>query len=72
MLFIDYLRDVWFRSSYLMDAVQSGEKCAAMRFENYKKQPIRYRLPKDYNGSLQSRGLSLRRNNKSGIRSNHP
>ncbi|WP_303676412.1 phosphoribosylformylglycinamidine synthase, partial [uncultured Muribaculum sp.] len=26
MLFIDYLRDVWFRSSYLMDAVQSGEK----------------------------------------------
>ena len=68
MLFIDYLRDVWFRSSYLMDAVQSGEKCAAMRFENYKKQPIRYRLPKDYNGSLQSRGLSLRRNNKSGIR----
>ena len=68
MLFIDYLRDVWFRSSYLMDAVQSGEKCAAMRFENYKKQPIRYRLPKDYNGSLKSRGLSLRRDNKSGIR----
>lgn len=68
MLFIDYLRDVWFRSSYLMDAVQSGEKCAAMRFENYKKQPIRYRLPKDYNGSLKSRGLSLRRDNKSGTR----
>lgn len=65
---IDYLRDVWFRSSYLLDAVQSGEKCAAMRFENYKKQPIRYRFPKGFDGKLASRGIALRRDNKSGIK----
>ncbi|MBD5284766.1 MAG: phosphoribosylformylglycinamidine synthase, partial [Bacteroides sp.] len=68
MLFIDYLRDVWFRSSYLLDAVQSGEKCAALRFENYKKQPIRYRFPSNFKGSLKSRCLSLRRDGKSGVR----
>lgn len=68
MFFIDHLRDVWFRSSYLLDAVQSGEKCAAMRYENYKKQPIRYRFPSNFKGSLKSRGLSLRRDCKSGIR----
>ncbi len=68
MLGIDYLRDVWFKSSYLMDVVQSGEKCAAMRFENYKKQPIRYRFPKGFNGKLASRDLSLRRDEKSGIK----
>lgn len=62
------MRDVWFRSSYLMDAVQSGEKCAAERFENYKKQPIRYRFPSGFKGSLASRGLSLRRDGKSGVR----
>ncbi|WP_289158396.1 phosphoribosylformylglycinamidine synthase [uncultured Muribaculum sp.] len=68
MLFIDYLRDVWFRSSYLLDAVQSGEKHAALRYENYKKQPIRYRFPSNFKGSLKSRGLSLRRDSKSGVR----
>ncbi len=58
MLGIDYLRDVWMRSSYLLDCVQSGEKCAAMRYENYKKQPLRYRLPKGWNGKLASRNLA--------------
>ncbi len=68
MLFIDHLRDVWFRSSYLMDAVQSGEKCAAMRFENYKKQPIRYRFPAGFDGKLATLGLKLRREGRSGVR----
>ncbi len=68
MFGIDYLRDVWFRSSYLMDKVQSGDKCAALRYENYKKQPIRYRFPKGFDGKLASRGLSLRRDAKSGVK----
>jgi phosphoribosylformylglycinamidine synthase len=33
---IDALRDDWFRSSYLLDRCQSGEKKALERFENYK------------------------------------
>lgn len=68
LLFIDYLRDVWFESSYLLDSIQSGEKCAKARFENYKKQPIRYKFPSKYDGKLASRGISLRRENKSGIK----
>lgn len=39
-----------------------------MRYENYKKQPIRYRFPSNFKGSLKSRGLSLRRDCKSGVR----
>lgn len=60
LLGIDYLRDVWFASSYQLDTLQSGKECAALRFENYKKQPIRYRFPSNWNGSLESRGISLR------------
>ncbi len=65
---IDYLRDVWFRSSYLLDAVQSGEKCARMRFDNYKKQPLRYRIPASFDGSLASRSLVEGQHKPSGIR----
>ncbi len=57
---IDAMRDVWFHTSYLMDAVQSGETCARKRLENYKHQPLVYALPENYDGSLASRGISLR------------
>ena len=58
---IDHLRDIWMKPSYLLDSIQSGEKCATLRYENYKKQPIRYRLPVGFKGSLESRGISMRR-----------
>lgn len=61
LLGIDYLRDVWMHTSYLMDALQSGEKCALSRYENYKKQPIRYRMPSGFDGKLSSRDITLRR-----------
>lgn len=65
---IDYMRDVWFRTSYLLDSVQSGEECARMRFENYKKQPLRFRLPKGFKGSLASRGLKNGNHGTTGVR----
>ncbi|MDE6263943.1 MAG: phosphoribosylformylglycinamidine synthase subunit PurQ, partial [Paramuribaculum sp.] len=65
---IDYMRDVWYRSSYLMDCEQSGEAHAKARFENYKKQPIRYRFPKGFDGKLASRGITLGKHDKSGVR----
>lgn len=65
---IDHIRDVWFRSSYLLDSVQSGEECARMRFENYKRQPLRYRLPKGFDGSLASRGLKNGNHGTTGVR----
>ena len=65
---IDAMRDVWFHTSYLLDCEQSGEKCAALRLANYKKQPIRYRFPSGFKGSLKSRGLEPGTREKSGIR----
>lgn len=68
MVGIDHNRDVWFNTSYLLDSVQSGKQCAAMRYENYKKQPIRYRLPKGFDGKLATRGIEHGRTKKSGIK----
>ncbi len=68
VLDIDMLRDVWFRPSYLLDTLQSGEECASLRFKNYGKQPIRYRIPSSFDGSLSGRGLVEFRKEKSGVR----
>lgn len=65
---IDALRDVWFRTSYLLDRLQSGEKCAELRYSNFSKQPIRYRIPASFNGKLASRGLALGRHKTKGPR----
>ncbi len=68
MIGIDFMRDVWFAPSYLLDSVQSGEKCATPRFENYKNQPLRYRIPSAFDGKLASRSLAGGRHEASGIR----
>ncbi len=46
------LRDVWYETSYLLDAKQSGEEKAKERFENYKKQPIHFKFPKGFTGEM--------------------
>lgn len=68
LLFIDYLRDLWFKTSYLLDRDQSGVACARKRFENYKKQPIRYTMPKGFVGTLASYGIKANRRTPSGIK----
>lgn len=68
MIGIDHNRDVWFNTSYLLDSVQSGKQCAAMRYENYKKQPIRFRFPKNFDGKLATRGIEHGRTERSGIK----
>lgn len=65
---IDYMRDVWYRSSYLLDRLQSGEECAATRYEQYKMQPLRFRIPDTFVGSTASLGLSIARTERSGVR----
>ncbi|MBQ2133585.1 MAG: phosphoribosylformylglycinamidine synthase subunit PurQ, partial [Bacteroidales bacterium] len=49
---IDALRDVWFKTSYLFDIRQVGETCAKERFQNYKAQPLVYKFPEGFTGSL--------------------
>ncbi len=55
---IDALRDIWYRTSYLLDRKQSMNGCAEARFENYKHQPIDIQLPKHFTGKLSQYGLN--------------
>lgn len=65
---IDHLRDVWFKTSYLLDTKQSMNGCAEQRFENYKCQPIEYHLHAGFKGTFESLGIIPGRRTKSGIR----
>jgi phosphoribosylformylglycinamidine synthase len=47
---IDHLRDVWFKTSYLLDKKQSGPVKAKERFDNYKNQPLKYNFPAQFDG----------------------
>ncbi len=47
---IDHLRDVWFKTSYLLDQKQSGEVKAKERFDNYKNQPLKYNFLTNFDG----------------------
>ncbi|MCL2649734.1 MAG: phosphoribosylformylglycinamidine synthase [Candidatus Azobacteroides sp.] len=64
---IDYMRDVWYISSYLLDRKQSGDQCAGNRFSNYKQQPLEFKFNKKFEGSLKQYGISADREKKSGI-----
>ncbi|MFC6861050.1 phosphoribosylformylglycinamidine synthase [Zunongwangia atlantica] len=46
------LRDVWYKSSFLLDQKQSGKEKAAERYENYKNQPLSYKFPANFTGKL--------------------
>jgi len=65
---IDYMRDVWYQSSYKLDSKQSGSLCAGNRFENYKMQPVEYKLNKLFTGKLSAYGVSADRREPSGIK----
>ncbi|MGL4331541.1 MAG: phosphoribosylformylglycinamidine synthase [Bacteroidales bacterium] len=65
---IETLRDLWFKSSYLLDRKQSGEVCAKSRYENYKKQPIAFDFGKEFAGKLSAYGISADRREASGVK----
>lgn len=65
---IDALRDVWYAPSFELDRLQSGEQCAAERFANYKKQPIRYAIPAAFKGTFEALGVTEGRKERSGVR----
>ena len=65
---IDYMRDVWYESSYKLDVKQSGNVCAGNRFENYKMQPLEYKFHKAFTGKLADYGISADRRTPSGVK----
>ncbi len=64
---IDYMRDMWFKSSYLLDRKQSGDRLAKARFENYKKQALAYQFPSDFTGKLADYKIPTDRRAKAAI-----
>lgn len=62
------LRDLWFKTSYLLDRRQSGAEKALERYKNYKQNELKYTFPKGFTGKLADMGLSLDRTAKSGLK----
>lgn len=73
---IDYLRDVWYETSYLLDTKQSFNGCARQRYENYKEQPLEYNIvhtvandgDKPFDGTFAQQGINANHREASGIR----
>lgn len=65
---IDALRDVWFKTSYLLDEKQSFNGMARKRFLNYKKQPIEMKFHPEFKGSFKSYGISPDRRKATGVK----
>ena len=65
---IDALRDVWYKTSYLLDEKQSFNGMARKRYLNYKKQPIEMKFHSSFKGSFKSYGISPDRCKPSGIK----
>lgn len=47
---VDHLRDVWFKTSYLLDERQTGNGLAKERYANYKNQVLKYNFPAQFDG----------------------
>lgn len=65
---IDNARDIWYKSSWSLDRKQSGTRHADMRFMNYRRQPVKFSIPSDFNGRLSQHGLSFYRPAASGVK----
>ncbi|GAA4270599.1 phosphoribosylformylglycinamidine synthase [Hyunsoonleella aestuarii] len=53
---ISRLRDVWYKTSYLLDQKQTANGLAEDRFNNYKNQPLQYTFPEHFTGKLPKTG----------------
>ena len=65
---IDHLRDVWYKTSYLLDRRQSMNGRALMRYENYKNQPLQMRFPAKFTGKLVNYYLNANRRKPTGVK----
>jgi phosphoribosylformylglycinamidine synthase len=64
---IDALRDIWFRTSYLLDRRQCGPQKALERFQNYKNHQLNIDTG-SFRGSFKTLGINPERRKKSGVR----
>jgi len=55
-LTVSRLRDVWYKTSFLLDQKQTANNLAKDRFTNYKNQPLKYAFPSHFTGKLSEIG----------------
>jgi phosphoribosylformylglycinamidine synthase len=55
---IGSLRDVWYKTSYLLDDRQTSANLAKSRYENYKKQPLNFNFPQTFQNHRPERGIA--------------
>jgi phosphoribosylformylglycinamidine synthase len=65
---INKMRDLWFRTSYLLDRKQSMNGCADKRYENYSEQPLNLKFNYNFTGKLADYGLNPDRREATGIK----
>lgn len=65
---INNLRDIWYKSSYLLDRKQSGENLAKERYANYKNQALQFNFNSNFEGKLSQFGLTKKREVSTGLR----
>jgi len=65
---VDHLRDVWYRTSYLLDRRQCGPELAKIRYDNYKTQELSYRFPSNFTGMFNQYGIVQSRRDSGGVK----
>jgi len=65
---INTMRDIWMKTSYLLDCDQSTPKLALERFNNYKNQPLKFNFKPEFDGKMDSLGINQDRREKSGVK----
>ncbi|GAB3654770.1 phosphoribosylformylglycinamidine synthase [Echinicola sediminis] len=61
-------RDIWFKSSFLLDQKQSGPKLAKDRYDNYKNQSLSFKFGEKWNGSFDAFSINPFRKEASGLK----
>ncbi len=54
---IAQMRDIWYQTSYRLDAHQTTEGYAKQRYFNYKHQSLSYKFPENFSGHLNDHGI---------------
>jgi phosphoribosylformylglycinamidine synthase len=55
---IPHYRDIWFRTSYLLDQHQTSPNLARERYQNYHEQPINFKIQDHFKGTDESLALN--------------
>lgn len=65
---IDELRDVWFKTSYLLDRKQRLLIHAEKRYRNYKDQVLEFSFPSTFDGTFKAYGIDPFRRESTGVK----